>query len=586
MDERTAAPRREDPVYVLGVNSGPHDGSAALLRDGELVAMLEQERLSRNRYAFGESPADAIEACLGEAGIGLGEVSQIAVGWDVPQLVALESDQPFCEDDFVRWLLGANAEGCSRTPPLRYVSHHLAHAASAFHTSGFDVAAILVVDGRGEAVATTLAAGGPGGIDVLETWGTELSLGHLYGWASEWAGLTMWGTGKLMGLASYGVADGPTPLRTTADGYTIEGGPPADSPVRHHYLLMRSRLRHAFRGSYPFAEGDPADTMTYAGFAASVQRSLELVLLRLAEKARRETGHAALALAGGVALNCTVNGVIARSGIFDEIWIPPIPHDAGVSLGAAIVADRSVRADRQQLPVRLAHARWAPSTRDDADALQPLTGCTTERCDDERLSAVVAAHLASGRLVGWWQGRAEVGQRALGARSILGDPRTRAMHVRLNRAKGREVWRPLAPAVLAEHTAEFFAGALPLAAEFMLVAWPIRQQARTRLPAAVHVDGSARPQVVDRSHGRYRRVLEAFYELTGVPALLNTSFNVAGEPLVHSRADAVSTFLRSDLDVLVVDDLVVVKPESRRSSRLGAARVTVKNHPFVPWARS
>jgi carbamoyltransferase len=568
------------PRYVLGVNTGPHDASAALLRDGELVAMVEQERLSRNRHAFGESPRDAIAACLAEADIGLEAVAELAVGWDVPMLVEIEGGS-FDERRFAQWLVGTDAR---RAPPLRYVGHHLAHAASGFYTSGLSEAAILVIDGRGEAVATTLAVGGPAGIEIIRTWGTDQSIGHLYGWASEWAGLTMWGTGKLMGLASYGRAGQPVPLAPSNDGYAIADAPPPGGSHPHHFVQLRSRLRNGFRRhNFPYCEGDLLEPMAHADFAASVQQALEEVILSLATLARRETGYSALVLGGGVALNCTANGRLIRSGTFDEVWIPPFPHDAGVSLGAALVADRALSGSRA-VARRLPHARWGPATAAVDDALLArLARCEVVRLGDSQLAEAVAQHLEEGRLVGWWQGRAEVGQRALGARSILCDPRRRDALVRTNLVKGREIWRPLAPAVLADRAGELFASPLPAAADFMLAALPVREEARARLPAAVHVDGSARPQAVEPTQSRYRAVIEAFCERTGVPAVVNTSFNLAGEPMVLSASDAVGTFLRSELDVLVLDDLVALRPASPRATDARVPRVTPPKLSFIPW---
>lgn len=546
--------------WVLGVNTGPHDGSAALVRDGELVAMVEQERLSRSRHAVRESPREAIAACLAHAGIGLDAVAEIAVGWDVPALVEAEGGEALDERELLEWLVGDLAAS-GPAPPLRYVDHHLAHAASGFYTSGMREAAILTLDGRGETIATSLAVGGPGGIETVRTWGSHLSLGHLYGCAAEWAGLGYWGTGKLMGLAAYGRRGQPVPLRAERGGYAIDGAPPADSASASHLGGLRAALRERFeRHNYPYGPGNMAEPMAHADFAASIQGALEDVLFELAALARAESGHSGLVLAGGVALNCTANGALIRSGMFDEVWIPPFPYDAGVSLGAALVADRARRGPTA-VPARLAHAFWAPSTTPpDAGLLEGLDGCEVDRHRDDQLADVVARHLAAGRLVGWWQGRAEVGQRALGARSILCDPRRRDALVRANLVKGREAWRPLAPAVLATRAGELFDDPLPAAADFMLAACPVSERARRRLPAAVHVDGSARPQAVRPEQARYHGAISAFHERTGVPALINTSFNLAGEPIVHSAEDAVRTFLASDLDVLVVGDLVAVKP--------------------------
>lgn len=573
----------EKTRYVLGVNTGPHDTSAVLLRDGELVAMLEQERLSRNKHAFSESPWEAIAACLAHECIDISAVAEIAVGWDVPALMEVEGTT-FNERDFTAWLLGAAGTSAQRIPPLRYVNHHLAHAASAFYTSGKSEAAILVVDGRGEFAATTLAVGGPSGIEVVKTWGTHLSLGHLYGWAAEWAGLTMWGTGKLMGLAAYGSACQPVPLSVAADGYTIDDAPTADTSVPHHFMQLRSRLRNSFRiNNYPFGQGQPSDVMAHADFAASIQAGLEGVLLALAKMARRETGQTTLVLAGGVALNCTANGSLIRSRLFEDVWIPPFPHDAGVSLGAAFIADRAATPARPT-PSRLGHAFWAPSPEiSDRDAFELLASCEVSRYSDAQLHEVVAQHLEEGRLVGWLQGRGEVGQRALGGRSILCDPRKRQMLVHANLVKGREVWRPLAPAVLAEHTYRIFDDPLTASSEFMLAAWPVREAARTLIPAAVHVDGSARPQVVRNDQSRYYGVINAFYERTGIPAVINTSFNLAGEPMVLSARDAISTFLRSDLDVLVVGDLIAVKRPGKTRG-VGTPKQRLENLKFAPWS--
>jgi carbamoyltransferase len=561
-------------VFVLGVNTGPHDTSAALVHDGELVVMVEQERLSRRKQAFGESPAEAAHACLDAAGIRLDEVAEVAVGWDVPVLAEVEGTT-FDPHVYTRWLFPAELFPGSVRPPLRFVPHHVAHAASALWTSGHDSAAILVLDGRGEAHATTIAHGTPEGIRVLRQWDTSLSLGHYYGFAAEWAGLTVWDAGKLMGLAAYGRPNQPTPLRTEAGGYDIGGRPSPHERVPYHYFQLRNHLRKRFGAeNYPYTSGDLREPMAHADFASSVQHSLEEVVLHLAALAKDLAGTDHLVLAGGVGLNCTSNGRLARSGLFHDVWIPPVPHDAGVSLGAALMSSR--------VPTRLPHAFWGPEPEPVAPALRRAK-LPADPLPEHEVVARVADHLAAGRLVGWWQGRSEVGQRALGARSILCDPRRRAHLVRLNTLKGREVWRPLAPSVLAEAGPTLFGTTLPAPAEFMLCAWPVLPEARPLIPAAVHVDGSARPQVVHRTaNPRYWAVIDAFRRRTGVPAVVNTSFNLAGEPNVFTVDDAISTFLRGRLDVLAAGDYVVEHPEPAEppapSSRLGPELT------FTPWA--
>jgi carbamoyltransferase len=573
----------DTPLYILGVNPGPHDGSAALLREGKLVAMAEQERFSRRRHAIGESPASAVRACLAQEGIGLDSVAKIAIGWNAPRLAEIEGID-FNEYELLSWLLGDQVGDLSRLPGIRYIDHHYAHAASAFYTSGMKEAAIIVADGRGEDVSTTLAVGTASGIDVIRTWATDQSLGHFYGWAAEWAGLGQWGTGKLMGLAAYGTARQPMPVRGAADGYTITGCAVGSAPVPYHFALMRSRLRAQFRaGNFPFSQGSAADVMAHADFAASAQHALDDALVSLTRYARSVTGLRSLAVAGGVALNCTANGLLARSGAFDEVWIPPVPDDAGVSLGAALAVDRETRGEPGP-GTRLEHALWGPAFPSPGESLpSDLTGVSIDRYADDELAEAVSRHLAEGRVVGWWQGRSEIGPRALGARSILCDPRQRAAHATVNKLKGRESWRPLSPAVLAEAADRLFAAPLPGIADFMLATWPVKDGARGQVPAAVHVDGTTRPQAVHPGQGRYRAVIEAFRDRTGIAAILNTSFNFQGEPMVLSPAEAIAGFRTSQLDVLVLDDIVVRKEIGRRPEP--SAR-KLRSFSFTPWARA
>ncbi len=574
-------------MFILGVNTGPHDGSAALLHDGTLVLMAEQERLSRRKRAFGESPAAAIGSCLDAAGISLSEVAEVAVGWDVPQLTMVE-DRNFDEKRFRDWLFPAEMFGSGHEPPLRFVPHHLAHAASALWTSGTDRAAVLVMDGRGETQATTIAKGTSRDIVVLREWDSLLSLGHFYGFAAEWAGLSVWDAGKLMGLAAYGRSGQRVPLTRTPDGYDMPGRPEPHERVAYRYFQLRSYLRKFFTAeNYPYGEGDMTEPMAYADFAASVQHALEEVVLNLATIAKRLTGADRLVLAGGVGLNCTMNGVLARSGIFTDLYVPPVPHDAGVSLGAALMAYRE-RAGTGSRMMSLDHAFWGPAPAvDEVTSALRAAGLHGSPLPEAELVAQVADHLVAGRLVGWWQGRSEVGQRALGARSILCDPRHRRNLARLNTVKGREIWRPLAPSVLAEHVTELFGQQLPSPADFMLCAWPVSPQARPLIPAAVHVDGSARPQVVRKAVSpRFWAVIDAFRQRTGVPAVINTSFNLAGEPNVLSASDAIACFQRGGLDVLAIDDYIVLNPDPASPLGVTARPAADPGVTFTPWDAS
>lgn len=576
-------------MFILGVNTGPHDASAALLHDGHLVVMIEQERLSRRKQAFGESPAQAIGACLDAAGISLDDVSEVAVGWDVPRLCAVEGTA-FDPDQFYRWLFPRDTFGSPATLPVRFVPHHVAHAASALWTSGAEQAAILIMDGRGETQGTTIAVGNSTDITILREWDHFQSLGHFYSFAAEWAGLTQWHVGKLMGLAAYGNPGQPMPLVCTAKGYDLADPPEPADWVPSQYPQLRSYLRRFFAAeNYPYSQGDAAELMAHADFAASVQQALEEIVLHLAQIARKLTDSPNLVLAGGVALNCTMNGLLARSGLFTDVYVPPVPHDAGVSLGAALLAHRRHCAAAQttgSMPgSRLEHAYWGPVPGAD-EVILALRGAGLRgvRLARDQLASRVADHLAAGRLIGWWQGRAEIGQRALGARSMLCDPRYRRNLVRLNTVKGRETWRPLAPSVLEDSVPQLFGQQLPSPANFMLCAWPVSPQARRLIPAAVHVDGSARPQVVRKDTNRsFWSVIEAFRERTGVPAVINTSFNLAGEPNVFSAHDAIATFQRGGLDVLAIGDYLVESPELGSARPAGTSARPERELNFMPW---
>jgi predicted NodU family carbamoyl transferase len=395
-------------VYVLGVNSGWHDSSAALLKDGQVLAMVEQDRLSRKKHAMWETPTDAVAACLREAGITLDDVEVVAIGWDDPVCLEQKGER-FDSEQYRQWLLPADRLPRDKTPTIQFVPHHLAHAASGLWTSGFDRAAILVMDGRGETQSTSLAAGSVAGIELLAEWDVSQSLGNFYGYAAEWAGFTFWGPGKLMGLAAYGRSNQPTPLITTDSGYRFDGSPPAPPDVGGQEQQHRDLLDRYFKSVYPFAPGDPTDVMAHAGFAASIQAALEEAIFQLARVAKERTDADDLVIAGGVGLNCTLNGRLARSRLFRDVYVPPVPHDTGVSLGAALVADRARCPEREPMP-RFEHAYWglSPAAAEVEAAIRD-SGLAAVRLSEGELVARVADHLAEGRIVGWFQGRAEVG---------------------------------------------------------------------------------------------------------------------------------------------------------------------------------
>lgn len=551
--------------YVLGLNLGFHESSAALLRDGSLRWLVEQERLSRRKRALGQSPADAARACLTAEGIGLKLLDAIAIGWDFSRTPLARSRR--FTDEGLRQMLFPDAHP-DDMPPVRWVAHHLAHAACAFYSSGEREAAVLVVDGAGETQATSLGRAGPGGVEILREWPISQSLGFFYASASKWAGLGEWGAGKLMGLAAYGRPQPGLPLRCADGGYVLDlqvaPDPPADGkrprpPLMSFPPAYEAAVAAGFSEHFPYAPRTGEDAISYADLAASVQQATEQAMLSLTAEARRRTDAPALVLAGGVAMNCSMVGRIIRDGPFDRVYVPPVPTDAGVSLGGALVA-ASELGGPVFCPTRIEHPYWSLEI-DPADACAAVqaAGLTARRLPDEQLAGEVAEALAAGRVVAVARGRAEVGQRALGARSIVADPRDRRSHERLNAIKSREMWRPVAPSILREHISELIEGTVGHPARFMLAASQMRPSQRRRVPAVTHVDGSARPHAVDReSSPFYWSLIERFRQLTGVPAVVNTSFNLAGEPIVSSAADAVATFVRANgIDLLVLDEMLV-----------------------------
>lgn len=571
-------------MLVLGLNFGGHDPAAAIVRDGEVLAAAEQERFSRRKRAFEQMPVDAVRACLAAADIEPEAIDGIAVGWDVPRLRLPLPELPVFN---VANALPPEFAAPTLRRQVMYVPHHLAHAASAFLCSGFGEAAALVMDGEGEAESTSLAHATADGISVLRTFPISRSLGHFYRAATQYGGVAARSAGsqavasprpsatgeegfragaegKLMGLAAYGHPLQPMPLYVGEDGPDLlaEVKPARETGERHE---LRSNLRRWWEAHcFPYTVGDGQEIMAYAHFAASAQRALEEAILALATELRSRSGTENLVVAGGVGLNCSANGRLVRSGLFKRYFFQPLAHDAGVAIGAALLVDAqgdpATRRWERRAATEMVHAFLGPEFPEAAlETALRSAELRADRLDPEPLVRRVAADLAGGLVVGWFYGRAEVGPRALGARSILADPRSRRTVARVNGIKNREMWRPLAPSVLAEYFHEYFD--CPFASPFMNVSATVRPDVRHRIPAVVHVDWSARPQVVARSSAPvYWRLIAAFRDLTGVPVVLNTSFNLEHEPIVNTPEEAIRSYQASDLDMLVLGNFVTYKP--------------------------
>ncbi|WP_160395199.1 carbamoyltransferase family protein [Paenibacillus sp. MMS18-CY102] len=545
-------------MYVLGLNCGKHDSSAALVKDGQLIAMAEQERFSRNKRAVGEAPVDAILFCLTKAGIGLEDVNAVALGWNYSRTRELYNE-PADGRDQREVLFPKSVFKATAIPPIMPVDHHLAHAASAFWPSGFKESAILVVDGGGETESTTIAYGNGNGIQVLESLPLPGSLGHYYAAATRYVGMKARHAGKMMGLAAYGKPDQAMPLSVDETGLNWRGL----SELEHSgsYSAMesfRAALEDHFeQNCFPFKKGTGEDLFAYVSFAASAQKSLEEAILSLAERACSLTKQRNIVLAGGVALNCSANGKLARSGIANNLFVQPAASDSGVSWGAALVLSQRLGVNMQSEAMR--HAYWGPDySHCDIEASLNDAQLKFERLTHEELIEQVAMCLHHKKIVGWFQGRAEIGPRALGARSILGNPTDRDTLIRLNRIKCREMWRPFAPSVAEESFHHYFDSPHP--SPFMIVAAKVHESMRKRIPAVVHADGTARPQSVRREDNElYWKLLQKFGEYSGMPVLVNTSFNLDKEPIVHTPGQAITDFINTEMDVLAIGNYIVRK---------------------------
>jgi carbamoyltransferase len=582
-------------MKILGVSAHYHDAAAALIVDGVPVAAVQEERLSRrkNDAAF---PMSAIEYCLGSAGLEPDELDAV-VFYERPMLkfdriltCALRAfphswrsfphamKNTLGEKLWVRGIISSQL-GVSRQKIL-FAEHHRSHAAAAFLTAPVREAAILTADGVGEWAALTVGQGTRGPDHTAITLHREIrfphSLGMLYSTFTAYLGFPVnEGEYKVMGLASYGrptMADAVRKtVRRTADGaFRLD----------LDYFDFHTTAKRSFSAKFvdlfgpPRDPFDPIDLETpdgqrYADCAASVQRVLEDILVETAQSLHRETRLPDLCLGGGVALNGVANHRILQESGFERIFVPPAPGDAGCAIGAALYADRIHfgNPDRE-FPD---HPFWGPGVEAGALARLALEDhLPVEELDDPDLITRVAQDLAQGRIVGWMDGALELGPRALGHRSILAAPHTIAMRDRLNRdIKHREQFRPFAPVVpieAADRYFEFPPGGKRLA-RFMSGVFPVRQEWREKLAAITHVDGTARVQTLERDMApRLYALLQAYGRLSGIPILLNTSFNLAGEPIVNRSVEGYLTFRRCGIDVLVAGQTRVTKRASEKTA--------------------
>jgi carbamoyltransferase len=593
-------------MRILGLSAFYHDSAAALLDDGRIVAAAQEERFTRKKHDAG-FPRHAVEYCLAAAGIGLDQVDHIAF-YDKPFIKferLLETYLAFAPKGFTSfrmampvWLkeklfqkrllaeklraLGGERDLESR---LLFAEHHQSHAASAFFPSPFEEAAVLTIDGVGEWATTSVGVGRGHDLKMLKELHFPHSLGLLYSALTYYTGFKVnSGEYKVMGLAPYGQ---PRYAQMILD-HLIDLKEDGSFRLNQEYFdyctgltMTNARFDQLFGG--PARRPEDRVTQREMDLAASIQAVTEEVMLRLTRALARETGQKNLCMAGGVALNCVANGKILRDGKFERIWIQPAAGDAGGSLGAALAAHHLFKGQPRQLNGArdgMSGAYLGPAfEQGEIERRLQAAGAVFEVLGEDQMIAGAADALVDGKAVGWFQGRMEFGPRALGARSILGDARSPTMQKLLNlKVKYRESFRPFAPSVQREQVADWFeleddspymllvadvvAGKRRLMNEDEEALFGIDKLnvPRSQIPAVTHVDYSARIQTVHAdTNPRYHRLLGAFNERTGCPVLVNTSFNVRGEPIVCTPEDAFHCFMGTEIEVLVAGNCVLAK---------------------------
>lgn len=584
-------------MIILGINAYHANASAAILADGRLVAAVEEERLNRVKYAAG-FPHMAIQYCLDAAGVKLSEVDHIAIPRDpwarigtklrfalrMPRF-AVERAKVAARFGGIQQELAAKFEIDPKAIPAQFhrIEHHRAHMASAFFASPFDRAAVLSADGLGDFASTMCGMGEGARINVTGAVSFPHSLGMFYTAMTQYLGFWKFGDEyKVMGLAAYGSPSYFDELRSVVSARRPFGVRLNLRYFTHHKsgpemtwkevdktpVLGRLFSDHLESQFGPARKPEEPTSDRHKDFAASMQACLEGVLLENINALHQQTGSKNLCLAGGVAFNCIANGKILKRTPFEHIYVQPAAGDGGLSVGAAFAVQHEILGKPRSF--QMEHAFWGPgfSASEIRAAVSrscaEMEGIQVAELREDALLQATAAHIAQGKVVGWFQGRAEWGPRALGNRSILADPRRAEMKDILNRRiKHRESFRPFAPSIIEEATDEYFEQNHP--SPFMTFAYPVRASKRATIPAPTHVDGTARLQTVSRNtHPLYWRLIRVFGDLTGVPVLLNTSFN-DNEPIVCNPQEALACFERTNMDVLVLGNFVLEKKPSEIS---------------------
>jgi len=589
-------------MIILGINAYHANASAAIIADGKLLAAVEEERFNRVKYAAG-LPVQAIQYCLKEAGIPLTKVDHFAIPrnpWArlgtkmwyalrIPKF-AMERAQVMARFSGLKEELAAAFEldPQSIRAPFHRIEHHVAHLASTYFVSPFDHAAVLSVDGLGDFASAMWATGEGNNLHPYGATTFPHSLGMYYTALTQYLGFWKFGDEyKVMGLGAYGTprfldefrkivrADSGMKLRLNLDYFTHQLQGPEMTWRDAGTTPVLGRLFSAYleKRLGPTRKAEEPVDQRHRDLAASMQAALEEVLLKHVSELAGRTKEKSLCLAGGVAFNCVANGKMLEHTPFEKIYVQPAAGDAGLSVGAAFSVQHSILGRPRSFVME--HAGWGPSYSHAEIAvavrqrIPNSDGIEIEEMDEDPLAQAAAREIADGHILGWYQGRAEWGPRALGNRSIVDDPRRAEMKDILNeRIKHREMFRPFAPSILEEATGEYFERTHP--SPFMTFAYHVRPEKRSVIPAPTHVDGTARLQTVSRrTNPLYWKLIRAFGDLTGVPVVVNTSFN-DNEPIVCKPEEALDCFLRTRMDALVMGNLILRRNAPRPANESGS----------------
>ncbi len=596
-------------MYILGISAFYHDSAACLLKEGEIIAAAQEERFSRKKHDS-SFPKNAVKFCVKEAGISFNEITNI-VFYEKPFIKferLLETYLAFAPKGFYSfskampvWIkeklfqknILANelkkiwGDGVDWRKKLLFSEHHLSHAASAFYPSPFKTAAILTLDGVGEWTTSSVAVGKGNGLEILKEIHFPHSLGLLYSAFTFYTGFKVnSGEYKVMGLAPYGEAKYANLIKEKIIKVSDDGSFQLDMSYFNYAsgLTMTNKKFNSLFGGPP-RNSESEITQKEMDIAASIQKVTEEIIIKIAKAIFKDTGEKNLCLAGGVALNCVANGILLREKIFDNIWIQPAAGDSGGALGAALSAwyihyskKRIISSNRDSMKGAFLGPEFSNK---EIEAALLKSRANFHKYNEKELLKKVAILLSEGKAIGWMQGRMEFGPRALGARSILADPRSSSMQKQLNlKVKFRESFRPFAPSILRNHLNDWFE--LDCDSPYMLLVEKLKKSKcrtmsknesklfgieklnvkRSEVPAITHVDYSARIQTVHRdTNARYNDLILTFYKITGCPILVNTSFNVRGEPIVCTPSDAFKCFMGNELDALVIGDFLLFKEE-------------------------